>query len=208
MILGPLVEKIQIRKGFFFQATFEVVEKKDFYVIGYGSERIKVDVLGNFIEGAPPDSAPTVLSVKYIDPTGNEDILPKSDYAVHLQECVSQVLKSRKGFPANITEVMLNRREFVLFGNGKSFCLVAPRSFRPASSGVQLPSSFQRVNLENITGIFAKTSQGSLIVLGDAGSMEVKMGSVAMLLEGLRLEKKPFPLVIKADIPFQVTSVQ
>lgn len=207
-MLGPLVEKIEMKKGFFFSATVVVTEKKDFYVINYGSDRIKVDVLGNFIEGSPPDNAPIVLSVKYVDPTGNEDILPKSEYAELLQPCIAEVLKTRKSFPATITEVMLNRREFVQFGNGRTFCLVAPKSFSAWASGVALPSTTKRVYLENVAGIFAKTAQGSLIVFGDDNGMDVKFGSVALLLEGLRLEKKAFPLVIKADIPYQVTSVQ
>lgn len=203
--LGPILDKISISKGFFFKATVQVVEKRDFFVVNFGPSKIKVDILGNLVEGSPPENSPVVLSVNYVEANGTQDVPTPSDYNTSLQQTVGLVLRSRKSFPATITEVFYNKMECVSFSNGKVFYLVAPRGFNPSTAPISIPSGSKRIYLENVQGIFAKTSQGSLIVFGDESNLEVKMGSVAMLLDGLRKENKPYPAVIKADIPYQVT---
>jgi hypothetical protein len=183
----------------------EVVEKKDFFVITLGVDKVKVDVLGNLVEGSPPSNAPSVLTVSYVDPQGMQTIPTPSEYSSQIRDAVGSILRSRKNFPATVTEVICNKADFVLFDNGKKFCLVAPKNFNPNNYSTKIPQGAKRVFLENIQGIFAKTSQGSMIVFGDDSDMDIKMGSVAKLLEGYRLERQPFPTVIKADIPYQVT---
>lgn len=206
--LGPILEKMTIRKGFFFQATLEVEEKKDFFVIGYGSDKVKVDVLGNLVEGALPENAKIALNVRYIQPDGKEGMPTASEYEQNLQRFVGAVLRSKATYPATIVELIYNKYDYVTNSNGKKFYLVAPRAFSLSGMLSGIPSAYKRVYLENIYGVYARTAQGSLIVFGDDTNMDVKMGSVSALLEGLKLEAKQFPGVIKADIPYQLTVVQ
>lgn len=207
-ILGPILEKMTIKKGFFFQATLEVEEKKDFFVIGYGSDKVKVDVLGNLVEGALPENAKIALNVRYIQPNGKEGMPTPSEYEQNLQKFVGAVLRSKATYPVTIVELIYNKYDYVTNSNGKKFYLVAPKSFNLSGATSGIPSGYKRVFLENIYGVYARTAQGSLIVFGDDSNMDVKMGSVSALLEGLRLEAKQYPGVIKADIPYQLTVVQ
>ncbi|NTU61252.1 MAG: hypothetical protein HGA95_02845 [Caldiserica bacterium] len=118
------------------------------------------------------------------------------------------MLRSKTTYPATIVELIYNKYDYVTNSNGKKFYLVAPRSFTPSGLLSGIPSGYKRVFLENIYGVFARTAQGSLIVFGDDTNIDVKMGSVSALLEGLKLEAKQYPAVIKADIPYQLTVVQ
>lgn len=207
-VLGPIVEKMNIKKGFFFQATLEVEEKKDFFVIGYGSDKVKVDILGNLVEGSLPENAKIALNVRYIQPDGKEGMPTPSEYEQNLQKIVGSVLRSKATYPATIVELIYNKYDYVTNSNGRKFYLIAPRSFSPSGLISGIPSGYKRVFLENIYGVYARTAQGSLIVFGDDTNIDVKMGSVSALLEGIKLEAKQYPAVIKADIPYQLTVVQ
>lgn len=205
--LGPILEKITINKGFFFKARLEVYEKKDFFIVGFGSDKVKVDILGNLVEGSLPENAKIALNIKYIQPDGKEGMPTPSEYEANLKGYVGSVLRSKSTYPATIVEIIYNKYDYVTNSNGRKFYLVAPKSFNPSGLSFGGYAVTKRVFLENIYGVYARTAQGSLIVFGDDSNIDVKMGSVAALLDGIKLEAKQFPGVIKADIPYQLTVV-
>ncbi len=154
---------------------------------------------------------------------------------LYLRPLIGMILQYRSALNLNFFRVLRNEATYFIYQNIRGeYILVAPyavnnlnpvfvefggeihqlesiddaddlKSANPDEKPKQI--FYNKVNLETARGLFGETNQGMLIYFGTSTGLETKFGALGHLMDTEFSKGETLPLMIKLDIPHQVTTV-